>query len=59
MYLLFFSDSQSVIHLAMNQNTYYKITKHIEVKFHYIGDIITNGQVILRKIHSNDNTMIC
>ena len=39
-----FCDSQSAIDLAMHQNCYYRRTKHIEIKFHYIRDTIEKGK---------------
>ena len=51
-----FCDSQSVIDLAIHQNFYYKRTKHIEIKFHYIRDIIEKGKVLLDKVHADDNS---
>ena len=41
-----FCDSQSAIDLAMHQNCYYRKTKHIEIKFHYIRDTIEKGGVL-------------
>ncbi|KAH9656605.1 hypothetical protein KPL70_022746 [Citrus sinensis] len=47
-----FCDNQSAIFLAKNQ-TYQ--TKHIDVKFHYVREIIESGVVLLRKIDTKDN----
>lgn len=46
-----FCDSQSTIHLSKNQ-AYYKIKKHIDVGFKFIGDEIAKGwrKFILRKM---------
>ncbi|KAM7486008.1 hypothetical protein LguiA_002017 [Lonicera macranthoides] len=47
-------DSQSAIHLAKNQ-VHHGRTKHIDVRFHFIREIIENGEVILKKIDTKDN----
>ncbi|KAH9660217.1 hypothetical protein KPL70_024138 [Citrus sinensis] len=49
-----FCDNQSVIFLAKNQ-TYHARTKHIDVKYHYVREIIKSGVVLLRKIDTKDN----
>lgn len=30
-------------------------TKHIDIKHHFIRDIVAQGQVFMRKIHTDDN----
>ena len=49
-----YSDSQSAIHLSKNP-VYHERTKHIDVKFHFIRDLISNGVVKLLKIDTEDN----
>ncbi|KAH9793297.1 hypothetical protein KPL71_004477 [Citrus sinensis] len=49
-----FCDNQSVIFLANNQ-TYHARTKRIDVKYHYVREIIKSGVVLLRKIDNKDN----
>jgi hypothetical protein len=51
-----YCDSQSAIDLASHQNCYYRRTKHIEIKYHYIRDIIEKGKVLLDKVHTEDNS---
>jgi hypothetical protein len=48
-------DSQSAIHLARNQNTFHRRTKHIDVKYNFIRDEIEKGRVLLDKIATEDN----
>ena len=36
-------DSQSAIHLAMNQS-YYAKTKHIDVRYNFIKDSVDDGE---------------
>ncbi|KAH9679276.1 hypothetical protein KPL71_026064 [Citrus sinensis] len=49
-----FCDNQSAIFLAKNQ-TYHTRTKRIDVKYHYVREIIESGVVLLRKIDTKDN----
>ncbi|GKB30063.1 retrovirus-related pol polyprotein from transposon TNT 1-94, partial [Tanacetum coccineum] len=48
------SDSQSVIHLAKNQ-VYHARTKHIDVRYHFIREILDKGEVRIQKIHTSKN----
>ena len=52
--LVIFCDSQSVVHLTKN-NKYHSRTKHIEIKYHFIGDIVDTGDIIVEKIHTAEN----
>ena len=47
-------DNQSAIFLVKNQ-TYHARTKHIDVKYHYVREIIESGVMLLRKIDTKDN----
>ena len=49
-----FCDSQSVIHLTKNQ-MYYERTKHIDVKFHFILDNVSQGIIAVIKVATVDN----
>ena len=49
-----FCDSQSAICLAKNQ-VYHGHTKHIDVRFHFIREIIDEGNILLQKIRTADN----
>ena len=49
-----FCDSQSAIQLAKNQ-VYHARTKHIDVRYHFIREIIEDSGVIMQKIHTTDN----
>ena len=49
-----FCDSQSAIQLAKNQ-VYHAKTKPIDVRYHFIREIIEDGGVIMQKIHTADN----
>ena len=49
-----FCDSQSAIHLAKNQ-VYHARTKHIDVRYHFVWEIIEEGGVLVQKIKTDDN----
>ena len=50
-----FCDNQSAIHLAKNQ-VYHARTKHIDVRYHFVREIIKEGAVLLQKIKTDDNS---
>ena len=49
-----YSDSQSAIHLAKN-SAFHSRTKHIEVRYHFIRNLLEEGQLKLAKIHTSKN----
>jgi hypothetical protein len=49
-----FCDSQSAMDLSKNV-TYHSRTKHIDVRFHWLRDVIENQQMKLKKIHTVKN----
>ena len=52
--LVIFCDSQSVVHLT-RKSKYHSRTKHIEIKHHFIRDIVDTGDIIVEKIHTTEN----
>ena len=48
------SDSQSAIHLTKNQVQHAR-TKHIDVRFHFVREIVDEGKILLQKIKTADN----
>ena len=48
------SDSQSAIALAKNP-VFHSKSKHIEVRYHFIRDILADKWLQLFKVHTNDN----
>ena len=49
-----FYDSQSTIYLTKNP-MYHERTKHIDVRFHYIRDVVAEGDLKVCKISIHDN----
>lgn len=47
-------DNQSAVFLSKNQ-TFHGRTKHIDVKFHFIRDVLSDGKVCLQKIPTEEN----
>ena len=46
-----YSDSQSAIHLSKN-STFHSKSKHINVRYHWICDVLESKQLYLEKIHT-------
>ena len=49
-----FCDSQSTICLTKDQ-MFHERTKHIDVKYHYVRDVVTQGKLKVCKISTHDN----
>ena len=49
-----YCDSQSAIHLTKDQ-MFHDRTKHIDVKYHFIREVIAQGNVKVKKIGTEDN----
>jgi hypothetical protein len=49
-----FCDSQSTIHLTKNQ-MYHERTKHINVKYHFFREVVTQDDIIMKKIAIEEN----
>ncbi|KAG8488772.1 hypothetical protein CXB51_016789 [Gossypium anomalum] len=49
-----FCDSQSAIFLTKDQ-IFHERTKHIDVRYHFIRDIIASGDIVLNKISTHEN----
>jgi len=52
--LTVFCDSQGAIHLTKN-NRYHDKTKHINIKNHFIRDVVVVGEIMVEKIHTSEN----
>jgi hypothetical protein len=51
-----YCDSQSAIYLAKNQ-VYHAKTKHIDMRFYKIRELVATGKLSLEKIHTSENAM--
>lgn len=49
-----FCDNQSAIFLAKDQ-MFHDRTKHIDVRYHFVREVIARGDFKVSKIHTNDN----
>ncbi|KAE8704522.1 hypothetical protein F3Y22_tig00110450pilonHSYRG00548 [Hibiscus syriacus] len=47
--------SQSVIHVTKN-HVYHARTKHIDVRFHKIRELIASREILLQNVHTSENT---
>ncbi|KAI4353150.1 hypothetical protein L6164_002120 [Bauhinia variegata] len=53
---ILYCDSQSAIYLCKNP-TFHGRSKHIDVKYHWIRDVLDSKSLELVKIHTNDNCL--
>ncbi|KAK9665101.1 hypothetical protein RND81_14G090300, partial [Saponaria officinalis] len=51
---ILFCDNQSAIHLAKNP-AYHSRSKHIDVRYHWIREVVEEKRLQLDKIHTDDN----
>jgi len=52
--VVMYSDSQSAINLSKNP-VYHKRTKHVDVRYDYVRDLVANGTVIILKVPKENN----
>ena len=53
--LVLHSDSQSAIALATRNPVFHSKSKHIEVRYHFIRDVLAKKRLQLVKVHTDDN----
>jgi hypothetical protein len=53
-HLKVYCDSQSAIHLAKNQ-VFHVRTKYIDVRYHFVREILEEEEIILHKIQTKEN----
>ncbi|KAL8148384.1 hypothetical protein AgCh_005672 [Apium graveolens] len=49
-----FCDNQSALHLIKNQ-AYHGRTKHIDVKYHFIREVVSERNILVKKVSTHDN----
>ena len=49
-----YCDSQSALHIARNPSSHSR-TKHIDVQYHFVREVVEEGSVDMQKIHTKDN----
>ena len=49
-----YSDIQNALHLSKNL-TFHSRSKHIDVRYHWIHDVLESKQLHLEKIHTSEN----
>lgn len=49
-----FCDSQSAVYLSKNQ-TFHDSSKHINIRYHFLRDVLAEGKFKLEKISTLDN----
>jgi hypothetical protein len=49
-----FCDSQSAIHLS-NNSMFRSWSKHNELRYHWIRDVLESKELVLEKIHTSEN----
>ena len=49
-----FCDNQSVIFLTKDQ-MFHEMTKHIDVRYHFVREIIARGDIVVSKVGTQDN----
>lgn len=52
--IIVYCDSQSAIHLTKNQ-MYHERTKHIDVRLHFIRDVVFQRAILVKKIATANN----
>ncbi|GKV29673.1 hypothetical protein SLEP1_g59547 [Rubroshorea leprosula] len=52
--MMVFCDSQSATHLTKN-TMYHERTKHIQVQYHFVWEVISNGDVYVEKISTDES----
>lgn len=49
-----FCDNQSALHLIKN-TAYHERTKHIDVRYHFIREAVSERDILVKKVSTHDN----
>ena len=52
---MLFCDNQSAIHLSKNAS-FHSRSKYIDVRYHWIRDVLNSKQMKLEKVHTNNSS---
>ena len=52
--IMVFCDNQSVVHLT-NDRMFHERTRHIDIRYHFVRDVISKGNVLVKKISTEAN----
>jgi hypothetical protein len=50
-----YCDNQSAVHL-IKYRMYHEKTKHIDIRYHFVRDVISEGELIVKKIGTKSNS---
>ena len=52
--IIVYYDNQSAIHLTKDR-MYHDKTKHIDIRYHFVRDVILEGKIVVEKIGTESN----
>lgn len=55
-HITMYCDNQSIIHLA-KIHVYHERSRYIEVRHHFVRDVISTGKIILENVPTEDNPL--
>lgn len=53
--IVIFCDREKAVHLINNQIYHERITKHIDVGYHFLWGVVTHGDITVKKIDTIEN----